>query len=68
MPTRYPHSLPDGVPAKVYTSQAASEAVILAEEIVDFIATKLSFTNILLSYTAFVKADWLESDLRTEKN
>lgn len=33
VPTRYPNSLPDSIPAKVYTMEAAREAVKLAEEI-----------------------------------
>jgi len=33
--------LPDSIPAKVYTSQAANSAVTLAEEIVEFIAAKI---------------------------
>lgn len=36
VPTRYPNSLPDSIPARVYTRDAAQEAVSLAEEIVDF--------------------------------
>jgi len=34
IPTRYPNGLPDSIPAKVYTHQAAKEAAALAEEIV----------------------------------
>jgi HEPN domain-containing protein len=41
VPTRYPNSLPDSIPAKVYTSQAANSAVTLAEEIVEFITAKI---------------------------
>ena len=37
IPTRYPNGLPDSIPAKVYTSDAAGEAVRLAGEIVDYI-------------------------------
>lgn len=36
VPTRYPNSLPDSIPARVYTRDAAAEAVRLAEEIVEF--------------------------------
>jgi HEPN domain-containing protein len=36
VPTRYPNSLPDSIPARVYTRDAAQEAVRLAKEIVDF--------------------------------
>jgi len=41
VPTRYPNSLPDSIPAKVYTSMAAREAVILAEKIADFTSQKI---------------------------
>ncbi|NIN01689.1 MAG: HEPN domain-containing protein, partial [candidate division Zixibacteria bacterium] len=34
LPTRYPNSLPDGIPANVYTADAAASAVALAEEAV----------------------------------
>jgi len=36
-PTRYPNALPDGIPANVYTQDAASGAVALAEEAVDWV-------------------------------
>lgn len=42
IPTRYPNGLPDGIPADVYTEQAARSAVDLAAEAVDFVATLLS--------------------------
>ncbi|MBC8449757.1 MAG: HEPN domain-containing protein [Chloroflexi bacterium] len=42
VPTRYPNSLPDGIPADVYTQQAAANAVELAGEAVDFVATLLA--------------------------
>jgi len=41
IPTRYPNGLPDSIPAKVYTSGAAGEAVRLAGEIVDYIKEKV---------------------------
>jgi HEPN domain-containing protein len=34
IPTRYPNGLPDGIPAEVYTQDAALGAVALAEEAV----------------------------------
>jgi HEPN domain-containing protein len=34
IPNRYPSSVHDSIPARVYTKYAASEAVALAEEIV----------------------------------
>lgn len=42
IPTRYPNGVPDSIPARVYTKDAASEAVLLAEEIVKFIVKLLS--------------------------
>ncbi|MGB9629043.1 MAG: HEPN domain-containing protein [Thermodesulfobacteriota bacterium] len=41
VPTRYPNSLPDSIPAKVYTRDAALEAVKMAEEIVEFVKGKV---------------------------
>lgn len=41
VPTRYPNSLPDSIPAKVYTEDAAKEAASLAKEIVDFVKGKI---------------------------
>jgi len=38
VPTRYPSSLPDGIPADVYTRRAAEEAVALAAEAVERVA------------------------------
>lgn len=40
VPTRYPNSLPGSIPAKVYTRNAAMEAVKMAEEIVEFVKGK----------------------------
>ncbi len=42
VPTRYPNSLPDSIPARVYTQDAAREAVRLAEEIVTQVQKLLS--------------------------
>jgi HEPN domain-containing protein len=36
-PTRYPSGLPDGIPAEVYTEEAAKSAVALAEEAVNYV-------------------------------
>ena len=36
--TRYPNSIPDSIPARVYTQDAAREAAELALEIVGFVA------------------------------
>lgn len=41
IPTRYPNSLPESIPAHVYTQPAAEAAVSLAEEVVTFVASKL---------------------------
>lgn len=41
VPTRYPNSLPDSIPAKVYTEDAARESVDLAEEIVEFVRAQI---------------------------
>ncbi|MGQ9570997.1 MAG: HEPN domain-containing protein [Thermodesulfovibrionales bacterium] len=41
VPTRYPNSLPDSIPARVYTEDAAKEAASLAKEIVDFVRDKI---------------------------
>jgi len=40
--TRYPNSLPDGIPANVFTQDAALSAVALAEEAVDWVRKLLS--------------------------
>jgi len=37
IPTRYPNGLPDGIPAMVYTQDAAIGAVALAEEAVEWV-------------------------------
>jgi len=42
VPTRYPNSLPDSIPARVYTEDAAREAVRLASEIVRYVAERLA--------------------------
>lgn len=41
VPTRYPNGLPDSIPARVYTQDAATSAVDLAAEIVDFVRSRL---------------------------
>lgn len=42
IPTRHPNGLPDSIPARVYTQDAAREAVRLAEEVVSFGREKLA--------------------------
>ena len=37
IPTRYPNGLPDGIPAEVYTKDAAMSAASLAEEAVIYV-------------------------------
>jgi len=41
IPTRYPNGLPDGIPADVYTQDAAMGAVALAEEAVAWVSQLL---------------------------
>ena len=41
VPTRYPNSLPDSIPARVYTRDAAEEAVRLAAEVVEFVRERV---------------------------
>jgi len=42
IPTRYPNGLPDGIPADVYTRDAADGAVRLAEEVVIYIDQRIT--------------------------
>ena len=42
VPTRYPNGIPDSIPARVYTEDAAQGAVGLASEIVTFVRELLS--------------------------
>lgn len=42
--TRYPNSLPDSIPARVYTDDAAKEAVRLARDIVTNVRERLKST------------------------
>lgn len=42
VPTRYPNGIPDSIPARVYTEDAALGAVGLASEIVTFVREQLS--------------------------
>jgi HEPN domain-containing protein len=41
VPTRYPNSLPDSIPARVYTKDAAKEAVGLAKKIITFVSVRI---------------------------
>ena len=41
VPTRYPNSLPDGIPALAYNREVAEQAVRLAVEATDFVAERL---------------------------
>lgn len=41
VPTRYPNSLPDSIPARVFTRGAAEEAVRLAREVVETVQARL---------------------------
>jgi HEPN domain-containing protein len=42
IPTRYPNGLPDGIPADVYTEQAAESAVALAGQVVEVVSSLLA--------------------------
>lgn len=42
--TRYPNSLPDSIPARVYTDDAAKEAVRLARDIVTYVRERIKST------------------------
>ena len=42
VPTRYPNGIPDSIPARVYTEDAARGAVGLASEAVTFVTERLS--------------------------
>jgi HEPN domain-containing protein len=42
IPTRYPNSLPDSIPALVYTEEVARTAAALADEIVSCIRSELT--------------------------
>ena len=41
IPTRYPNGLPDGIPADVYTMDAARQAVEMATEVVNMVSTMI---------------------------
>lgn len=41
VPTRYPNSLPDSIPARVFTRSAAEEAVAHAREVVEAVRDRL---------------------------
>jgi HEPN domain-containing protein len=41
VPTRYPNGLPDGIPSDVFTEEAATGAVSMAKEAVEFVQTLL---------------------------
>ena len=41
IPTRYPSALPDGIPADVFTAEAASSAVAMAGEAVAYVRQNL---------------------------
>lgn len=45
IPTRYPNGLPDGIPADVYTRDAAFAAVALAEDAVEYVRKLLTFND-----------------------
>jgi len=41
IPTRYPNSLPDSIPARVYTRAVAEEVLRLVDEVLDLVRKKL---------------------------
>ena len=44
IPTRYPNSLPDSIPARVYTRAVAEEVLRLADQVLHLVRKKLSPT------------------------
>jgi HEPN domain-containing protein len=42
IPTRYPNSLPDSIPARVYTRPVTQETLRMADEVLNLVAQKLS--------------------------
>lgn len=42
VPTRYPNGLPDSIPARVYTKNAAQDAARLADEIVSLVRSEIA--------------------------
>jgi len=42
VPTRYPNSIPDSIPARIYTRDAAGQEVRLADGIVAFVRVRLA--------------------------
>ena len=45
VPTRYPNSLPDSIPARVYTRTIAEEVLRLADQVLHLVQTKLRGTH-----------------------
>jgi len=43
VPTRYPNSIPDNIPARVYTAEAAQGAVALAREVVAWVQAHMTY-------------------------
>jgi HEPN domain-containing protein len=43
MPTRYPDSLPEGIPSKAFIEEDARRAIDMAEKIMDFVKSKENF-------------------------
>lgn len=41
VPTRYPNSLPDSIPARIYNRAAAEEALRLADQVLQLVRKKL---------------------------
>jgi HEPN domain-containing protein len=45
IPTRYPNSLPDSIPARIYTRAVAEEVLRLADQVLHLVRKKLSPTR-----------------------
>lgn len=41
IPTRYPNSLPDSIPARVYTRTVAEEVLLMADQVLGLVRNKL---------------------------
>ena len=42
IPTRYPNSLPDSIPSRVYTKKVAAEVLKLTDQVLDLVKEKFS--------------------------
>lgn len=58
VPTRYPNTLPDSIPARVYTQHAAREAVAMATEVVDFVEQRLPGVGEIVAKPGAQRTAW----------